>query len=107
MLTLGITDTGFAQDEALLVKDASMIRAPQRNIEDFWNSFEWSELTTAEQAAWAKLEWDQTNWDGQAPPPASETKQWNELTPDEQAAATQLGYNEISWNIAASNEQNL
>jgi hypothetical protein len=100
-LILGVPEMGHAQGQTKLVADAATIRTPQGNIEDFWNAFEWSELTATEQAAWAKLGWNQNNWGGHAPPPASEAKNWQALTPDEQTAATQLGYNSTSWNATA------
>jgi hypothetical protein len=102
-VTAGFMETGMAQDPAPTPAAAATIRAPQGNIEAFWNGFAWSELSGAEQAAWGKLGWNQNSWDNsaQVPAPASEAKQWNGLTPDEQAAATQLGYTESTWNATA------
>ncbi len=39
------------------------IRTPEGDIEEFWNSFAWEELTAAEQEAWGVLGWEATSWD--------------------------------------------
>jgi hypothetical protein len=73
------------------------IREPQGDIDEFWDSFDWADLTTAEQDAWAVLGWDEESWDEETSIPVSEEAAWDELTVDEQMAAEELGYDQASW----------
>jgi hypothetical protein len=82
----------------------AQIRAPQGDIEAFWDSFDWAELTMAEQEAWGVLGWDETSWDEETSIPASEDATWDELTTEEQAAAEALGYTQETWDATAPQE---
>jgi hypothetical protein len=73
------------------------IRTPEGDIDAFWDSFDWADLTNAEQAAWGVLGWDETSWDEEVNVPASEEADWADLTADEQAAAEDLGYDQAIW----------
>jgi hypothetical protein len=71
--------------------------AEGEDLEEFWNGFDWADLTQAEQALWEILGWDEASWQGEADEPASESKKWSELTDEERSAAEQLGYDETYW----------
>jgi hypothetical protein len=62
----------------------------------WWNQFSWHVLPDAEKEIWAKLGWNQDNWDSEEPP-ASENKTWRELSDNERAAANALGYGADAW----------
>ncbi|MCI4625963.1 MAG: hypothetical protein L3V56_08370 [Candidatus Magnetoovum sp. WYHC-5] len=74
------------------------IRKPTGSPTEFWDKFLWTELSPAEQAAWKKLGWNETNWESPESVPISAAKQWKQLSDDERSAALSLGYNENSWN---------
>jgi hypothetical protein len=76
------------------------IREPEGDIEAFWNSFDWADLTATEQEAWGVLGWDEVSWDEETTIPASEEADWAELSAEEQAAAESLGYDQESWDAA-------
>ncbi len=82
--------------------DASDVRQPEEgeSLEAFWDAFDWSELTPAEQELWGVLGWDETSWQGEADEPISESKDWSELSEEEQRAAEQLGYDQAYWDSA-------
>ena len=73
------------------------VRQPKGNPETFWNKFNWSNLTPAEQELWRKLGWNEDSWTGKAPPPATEEMDWSELSSEERKAAGQLGYDRFYW----------
>jgi LysM repeat protein len=75
----------------------TLVRKPEGDVEEFWNLFDWTDLTQAEQALWEKLGWNEASWQEEAEAPASESKLWNELTDEERATAEQLGYDKQSW----------
>ncbi|NJN66201.1 MAG: hypothetical protein HC884_05555 [Chloroflexaceae bacterium] len=75
------------------------IREPEGDPDAFWDSFDWAELTTAEQEAWGVLGWDEESWDEETTTPASEEADWAALTPEEQAAAESLGYDQETWDM--------
>jgi len=79
--------------------EASDVRRPQAgdDLEAFWDAFDWSDLTAAEQELWGVLGWDEASWQGEADEPASESKDWSELNTEEQRAAEQLGYDQDYW----------
>lgn len=79
--------------------DPSEVRQPAEgeDLEIFWDAFDWSELTPAEQELWGALGWDEASWQGDADEPASESKDWSELSEEEQRAAEQLGYDQAYW----------
>ncbi|MFP4345495.1 MAG: hypothetical protein ACLFU8_12440 [Anaerolineales bacterium] len=79
--------------------DASDVRVPKaaEDLEAFWDAFDWSDLTTAEQELWGVLGWNEASWQGEADEPASESKDWSALTAEEQRAAQQLGYDQAYW----------
>ncbi len=81
-------------------QETSAVRQPQgdEDLEAFWDKFDWTDLTPAEQALWQSLGWDEARWQGRADEPASESKRWSELTTEERSAAEQLGYDEQFWN---------
>lgn len=90
----------LADEEGAEVGDTE-IRVPEGDIEEFWNGFDWADLTPAEQEAWSALGWDEESWDEETNIPASEEATWDELTEDEQAAAESLGYNQENWDATA------
>ena len=96
-----IASTGgvFASDEAAATTDA--IRAPEGEVDAFWDGFKWAELNAAEQAALGALGWTDNSWDNDVDVPASEDKKWDELSDDEKAAAGSLGYDEAAWDATA------
>jgi len=83
--------------------DASTVRQPQGDVDAFWDQFNWTDLTAAEQSLWQTLGWDESSWQGEADEPASESKLWNELTTEQRTAAEQLGYDQQSWDVSPSN----
>ncbi|GEM_PF-2993487 len=91
-------------DEAAEEVSADQIRTPEGDLEEFWNSFDWADLSAAEQEAWGVLGWDATSWDEETNIPASEEATWEELTPEEQAAVEQLGYTQETWDATAPEE---
>jgi hypothetical protein len=66
-----------------------------------WNNLDWSDMTSAQQALWARLGWNQARWDSNRPP-ASDAEGWSQLTADERAAATELGFGSGSWETTCS-----
>jgi hypothetical protein len=66
-----------------------------------WNDLDWSDMTNAQQALWARLGWNHARWDGNRPP-ASNTQDWSRLTADERNAAAELGFGPRSWETACS-----
>ena len=80
-------------------QDTSEVRQPvqDEDLEAFWDEFDWTDLTPAEQALWGVLGWDEASWQGEADEPVSESKDWSELTDEERSAAEQLGYDETYW----------
>ena len=80
-------------------QDMSEVRHPveSEDLEAFWDEFDWTDLTPAEQALWGVLGWDEASWQGEADEPASESKDWSELTDEERSAAGKLGYDETYW----------
>lgn len=83
----------------------SEVRQPVEgdNLEAFWDEFDWTDLTPAEQALWGLLGWDEASWQGETDEPASESKDWSELTNEERSAAEQLGYDETYWDSLLMN----
>lgn len=73
------------------------VRQPAGDVEEFWDAFDWGDLSAAEQALWGALGWDEARWIGDADEPASEEKNWEELNDGERAAARQLGYTQEYW----------
>jgi hypothetical protein len=72
------------------------VRKPKGDIDDFWDEFDWEELSPGEQKLFAALGWDEESWDDDGDVPSSD-KDWEELSPKEQAALTALGYDEEYW----------
>ena len=89
---------GCATPSTVDEHDTSEVRQPEEGeaLESFWDAFDWTDLTPAEQALWRVLGWDEASWQG-AYEPASESKDWSELTDEERSAAEQLGYDETYW----------
>ncbi len=73
------------------------IRKPKGDIDDFWDEFDWEELSVDEQKAFAALGWDQKTWDNDGDVPASD-KDWEEFSIKEKNALKALGYDEEYWN---------
>jgi hypothetical protein len=97
LFAVGASSCGvFMQDKEGAVSDMTEVRQPETGgeLEEFWDSFDWAELTPAEQALWGILGWDEASWQGEAEEPASEDKDWAELSDAERAAAEQLGYDQ-------------
>lgn len=63
----------------------------------YWYKMDWAKINFNEQLQWQALGWNQNNWIGNAPTPASEFKTWLSLSVDEIAAAESLGYNYYTW----------
>ena len=90
---------GCATPSTLDEHDTPEVRQPDEGeaLESFWDAFDWTDLTPAEQALWGVLGWDEASWQGEAAEPTSESKDWSELTYEERSAAEQLGYNQPYW----------
>ncbi len=74
------------------------VREPVENVDKFWNSLDWNNMSSDEQILWTVLGWDAKKWHGnKAQEPASENKNWADLSKIEQEAATKLGYDQKSW----------
>lgn len=74
------------------------VRKPTENVNKFWDSLAWKQLSAEEQKLWAVLGWDAKKWHGEkSQAPASENKNWADLTKAEQDALTKLGYDQKSW----------
>lgn len=70
----------------------------------FWQTVDWDDMNTAEQAAWESLGWTPDTWESDDPQdyPPSEFKAWAQLTAAERKTLTSLGYTEKTWdNIEA------
>jgi hypothetical protein len=102
--TLDEEATEPATDEEATEPAADEIRVPEGDIEEFWNGFDWADLTAAEQEAWAVLGWDEESWDEETTIPESEEATWDELTEEEQEAAESLGYEQENWDATAPEE---
>ena len=50
------------EEESSEVSDEE-IRQPPTSINEFWNGFDWADLTAAEQEALSVLGWDEESWD--------------------------------------------
>lgn len=77
--------------------DTSGIREPANPCS--WYTLSWAQMTADEQAEWAKLGWNVSNW-GSADPalmPPSAIATWSDLTFAERRAARQLGFDDNSW----------
>ncbi len=75
---------------------ATDIRKPKGDIDDFWDEFDWDDLSAEEQKAFAVLGWDQKSWDNDINVPAA-NKDWADLSPRERSALKALGYDEEYW----------
>ena len=72
------------------------------NVWDCWinhySYYDWDEFIQYEFAEpLIVLGWNQSNWDGDAPEPESDSKDWIELTVEERTAAEELCYFEEVW----------
>ena len=76
---------------------SSDVRTPEGDIDDFWDEFDWEELSSDEQQLFAALGWNEDKWDEDGKT-ASSDKDWEELSSKEQAALSALGYSEEYWN---------
>lgn len=67
----------------------------------FWSEPAWSDLNSAEKAAWSGLGWAKQLWDGSETSsyPASYQKSWSELAGNEKNFATKLGFNSKTWGV--------
>jgi hypothetical protein len=72
------------------------VRQPIGDVEDFWDEFDWEDLSSEEQSLWSALGWTQTKWDDDGELPY-ENKDWEELRKKEQDALTALGFDEEYW----------
>lgn len=97
-LALGICFlSGCGGDSSTSPDTSDIVRQPEGDVNGFWEQFDWTDLTAAEQAAWGALGWDKASWQGEAEAPASEAKAWGELTDSEREAAERLGYYQEYW----------
>jgi hypothetical protein len=71
--------------------------AAGESLEEFWDAFDWQDLSAGEQKLWGVLGWDEGSWQEETEPPASEDKFWAELNEDERNAAQELGYEAGYW----------
>ena len=55
---------------------------------DFWDEFDWEDMSEEEQELWEVLGWDEDSWDEEEDEPDSSDKYWEDLTNKEQAAAS-------------------
>jgi hypothetical protein len=94
-----VADNTFDGEDVEVADDE--IRVPEGDIEEFWDGFDWADLTPAEQEAWNTLGWDAESWDEETNIPASAEATWDELTEEEQEAAESLGYDQENWDAAA------
>ena len=88
-------DEAGSEEETMV--DQTLVRQPEGDIEAFWDEFDWTDLTEAEQALWGQLGWDEASWQEETEAPASKGALWSELTDEERTTAEQLGYNEQLW----------
>jgi len=75
--------------------------------DEYWNEFNWDDLTEEQKKIWVTLGWTMETWDaetGDFTRPDSASKSWNELSDEERKAANALGYNEETWNKGGSTE---
>lgn len=79
--------------------------AAGESLEDFWNAFDWKDLSAEERKLWGVLGWDEASWQEETEAPASEGKFWTELNEDERNAARELGYKAVYWDHLLSLEK--
>ena len=75
----------------------SEVRPIEGDPNEFWDEFDWSDLTSDEQFLWASLGWDEGSWDEETEPPESNDLYWEDLTASQKAALKQLGYTQRIW----------
>lgn len=91
---LGFPPTLFSSTTAYAA--LAGIRVPTDGC--FWESFDWDELQSAEQNAWAVLGWNEDNWDlADLPAPPSDSKDWDELSGGQRGALIDLGFTQETW----------
>lgn len=73
------------------------VRMPKGDVNGFWNSLSYADLSYAEQQVWAELGWFSWNWDGTTGVPDSEYTIWHDLNKRQRSAAATLGYSQKSW----------
>ena len=76
---------------------AKALLGPKAGINSDWSNKEWGDLSTAQQAHWGVLGWNEASWNNDTGP-ASESKAWSALSEAERNAAAALGYDETKWN---------
>lgn len=70
------------------------------NLEAYYYSVDWADLTEAEKTHWGTLGWDEEKWSANTPTtfPDTEWLSWDEVSVEEQEALTALGYDARVWN---------
>ncbi len=58
---------------------SSDVRTPEGDIDDFWDEFDWEELSSDEQKLFAALGWNEEKWDEDGKVSSSD-KDWEELS---------------------------
>ncbi|WNV04234.1 EI24 domain-containing protein [Candidatus Methylospira mobilis] len=74
------------------------VRIPKGDPDNFWENFEWDELSAEEKKLWVILGWNGRNWGSDTETPASEGTSWDNLSKQQQNALTSLGYDKKIWN---------
>lgn len=77
--------------------DMTTVRQVSGNPAEIWDDLSWSDMNSAEQALWAALGWDESSWEEETDPPASDDQYWEDLSEAERAAVEQLGYTQALW----------
>ena len=65
---------------------------------DKYDDYDWNDLPKTIRENYEILGWNEDNWDGEDPEPASHNKFWDDLTKEEKTVARNLGDNEVKWN---------
>lgn len=73
------------------------IRQVTGDPNEFWDEFDWADLSSAEQELWGKLGWNAASWDEETDPPEADDAYWEDLSPEARTALEKLGYTQASW----------
>lgn len=87
--------TGFGYSQRYW--DSIDITIPKGDVNEFWDTIAYADLTPSDKNAWAVLGWNARNWDGTTEGPDTEFMSWSQLSAVQQAAATAFGYSQNYW----------
>jgi hypothetical protein len=73
------------------------VRKPTGDVDEFWDEFDWDDLSEVEQKLWAIVGWDQETWDDDEGEVPADDKDWDDLSERHQDALTNLGYSAKYW----------